>query len=309
MSGVLVTIRCPRCARFLVAPAPASSEPTWFSCPHCAQPVPVVAPRDPPPLFSWEVYPHLYPPANPPKVPGPGVTRLLTALLLTATLVLAGLAGGLAWEGAASLSPGGFAVRGVVMESLAGGASAPLAGVVVNLSSESTAATTTTGGDGSFEFLHVPAGGVTLNFTRPGFAPLVLQLFASQRYSTAGIGSPVHVTLSPGDPGNVRVLTLSPFGNLNGFLTSLWSASILLGIGALVAGIGTLAAFRERKIPYAVAGAGAAIAAPVAPGLLSILGAFPVVTWFAALAITVGAVALGLGTVRLAGQGRPPDDD
>ncbi|MCI4325158.1 MAG: carboxypeptidase regulatory-like domain-containing protein [Thermoplasmata archaeon] len=307
MSGVLVTIRCPRCARFLVAPAPASAEPAWFSCPHCAQPVPVVAPRDPPPLFSWEVYPHLYPPAGPPKVPGPGVARLLTALLLTATVVLAGLAGGLGWAGADSLSPGGFEVRGVVEHDL--GAATPLAGVTVNLTSETGAATTTTASDGTFSFPHVPAGGVTLNFTDPGFAPVVIQLFASQLYSTAGIGSPVNVEMSPGEPGNVTDVALTPFGDLAGYLTSLWSASALLALGAVVAAVGTIAAYRERRLPFAVAGAGAAVAAPIAPGLLSVMGAFPVVTWFAALAVAVGAVALGLGTVRLATRGRPPDDD
>jgi hypothetical protein len=309
VSGVLVTIRCPRCARYLVAPAPTSPEPAWFSCPHCAQPVPVVAPRDPPPLFSWEVYPHLYPPASPPKVPGPGISRLLTALLLTATVLLAGLAGGLGWVGADSLAPGGFEVRGVVEHGYGGGAATPLAGVIVNMTSESTVGTTTTAGDGSFSFLRVPAGGITLNFTDPGFAPVVLQLFASQLYSTAGVGSPVELVMSPGEPGNVSDIALTPFGDLNGYLTSLWSASVLLALGAIVAAVGTIAAYRERRLPFAVAGAGAAVAAPIAPGLLSVMGAFPVVTWFAALVVAVGAVALGIGTVRLATAGRPPDDD
>jgi carboxypeptidase family protein len=292
-----------------VAPAPLTPEPAWFACPHCAQAVPVVAPRDPPPLFSWEVYPHLYPPASPPKVPGPGIARLLTALLLTATVVLAGLAGGLGWAGVASLGPGGFAVRGIVYESAGPGNPVTFAGVIVNMTSESGTSSTTTADDGSFEFLHVPAGGVTLNLSTPGFSPVVLQLFASALYSTAGIGSPVAVTLSPGDVTNVTDVSLTAFGNLDGYLTSLWSAAVLLGMGAIVAAVGATAAYRERRLAYAVAGAGAAIAGPVAPGLLGVMGAFPVVGWFAALAIAVGAVALGLGTVQLASVGRPPDDD
>jgi hypothetical protein len=304
-----MTIRCPRCGRFLVAPAPLSPEPAWFACPHCAQPVPVVPPRDPPPLFSWEVYPHLYPPAHPPKVPGPAVARLLTALLVTATVVLAGLSGGLGWAGAASLAPGGFTVRGVVVETLGSGSAVPLLGALVNLSGESTTSTTATALDGSFSFASVPAGGITLNISKPGYGSLLLQLFASAVYSTAGIGTPVYVSLTPGPSGNATDVALSSFGNLDGFLTNLWSSSILLGLGAVVAAAGAFAAYRERRLSYAVAGAGAAIAGPIAPGLLGVMGAFPVVGWFAALAIALGAVALGLGTVRLASVARPPDDD
>jgi carboxypeptidase family protein len=310
VSGPWTTIRCPRCGRFLVAPSPPTSEPAWFACPHCAQPVPVLAPRDPPPLFSWEVYPHLYPPAHPPKVPGPAVGRLLTALLVTATVVLAGLAGGLGWAGAATLAPGGFTVRGFVVQSGGSGPSVPLVGASVNMTGESRASSTTTGGDGSFSFSSVPAGGISLKVTEPGFEPVLLHLFASALYSTAGVGAPVYVGLTPGPPtANTTDVALSSFGNLDGYLTNLWSSSILLGMGAVVAAVGALAAFRERRLSYAVAGAGAAIAGPVAPGLLGVMGVFPVVGWFAALAIALGAVALGLGTVRLAALGRPPDDD
>jgi hypothetical protein len=302
-----VTIRCVRCGRLLVAPAPPGADPAWFACPHCAQPLPVVAPRDPPPLFSWEVYPHLYPPAQPPKVPGPAVGRLLVALLVTAALVLVGLAGGLSWAGVSSLSPGQFTVEGVVVLS-AGGTTEPGVGAVVNLTSETgETRSVATGPDGSFVFSGIPPGGVVLNISAVGYGPLLLQLFASSVYSTAGVGRSVDVTLSPGSSGNVTYESDSPFGDLDGFLTSIGSSAVLLGFGAVVAAVGAVAAYRGRRLPYAVAGAGAAIAGSLAPGLLGLETAFPIVTWFAGLAITTGAVALGIATVRLATLGTPPD--
>jgi len=309
MGGPLVTIRCVRCGRLLVAPIPPGAEPAWFACPHCAQPLPVVAPRDPPPLFSWEVYPHLYPPARPPKVPGPAVGRLLVALLVTAALVLVGLAGGLGWAGASSLGPGAFTVEGVVLLSTSGGTSVAAANTTINLTSETgEVRTIVAASDGSFAFPGVPSGGVVLNFTHPAYGPTVVQLFASAVYSSAGVGHILVVTLSPGSVGNVSYQSYTPFGDLDGFLTSLGSAAVLLAFGAVVATVGAVAAHRGRRLPYAVAGAGAAIAGSLAPGLLGVETAFPVVTWFAGLAITTGAVALGLATVRLASLGTPPDD-
>ena len=263
----------------------------------------MVAPRDPPPLFSWEVYPNLYPAANPPKVVGPGVARLLVALLLTATVVLAGLAGGLGWAGIASLRAGGFPVRGVVSDAVSG-ALVPAGGALVNLSSETGAtASTRTASDGSFSFQDVAAGGITLNITQVGFGPLNLQLFATSVYASPGVARTVHVTMIPGTPGNTTYESMSPFGDLNGFLTSLWSASVLLGSAAAVAAIGALAAFRERKFPYAVAGAGAAVAGPLAPGLLGVTTVFPVVSWFAGLVVASGVAAFAIAAVRLSSTG------
>jgi hypothetical protein len=309
MGGPLVTIRCVRCGRLLVAPVPPGADPLWFTCPHCAQPLPVVAPRDPPPLFSWEVYPHLYPPARPPKVPGPGVGRLLVALLVTAALVLVGLAGGLGWAGASSLQPGAFTVEGLVMLSTGGDTSVPANNSLVNLSSESgEVQTVATVSDGQFTFHGVPSGGLTLNVTHAAYGPTLVQLFASSVYSSAGVGRLLVVTLLPGSAGNVSYESYTPFGDLDGFLTSLGSSAVLLAFGAVVAAVGAIAAHRGRRLPFAVAGGGAAIAGSLAPGLLGVETAFPLVTWFAGLAITTGAVALGLATVRLASLGTPPDD-
>jgi hypothetical protein len=308
-NGPLVTIRCVRCGRLLVAPVPPSAEPVWFACPHCAQPVPVVAPRDPPPLFSWEVYPHLYPPARPPKVPGPAVGRLLVALLLTGVVVLVGLAGALSWAGVSSLQPGAFTVEGVVTLSESNGATVPSVGSLVNLTSETgEVRTVATGSDGSFAFSDVPPGGIVLNVSAAGYGPVLVELFASSVYSTVGVGRAVDVSLAPGTVNNVTYLSYTPFGDLDGFLTSLGSSAVLLGLCAVAAAVGTVAAYRGRRLPYAVAGAGAAIAGSLAPGLLGVETAFPVVTWFAGLAISTGAVALGLATVRLASLGTPPDD-
>ncbi|MCI4370865.1 MAG: carboxypeptidase-like regulatory domain-containing protein, partial [Thermoplasmata archaeon] len=208
VGGPLVTIRCVRCGRLLVAPVPPGAEPVWFACPHCSQPVPLVPPRDPPPLFSWEVYPHLYPPARPPKVPGPAVGRLLVALLVTAVVVLVGLAGALSWAGVSSLGPGGFTVEGVVTISNGGGVSVPSVNTLVNLTSETgEVRTVATGSDGSFSFADIPAGGIVLNVTASGYGPVLVQLFASSVYSSIGVGQAVDIALSPGSVSNVTYLS------------------------------------------------------------------------------------------------------
>jgi hypothetical protein len=223
--------------------------------------------------------------------------------------VLVGLAGALSWAGVSSLGPGGFTVEGVVTISNGGGVSVPSVNTLVNLTSETgEVRTVATGSDGSFSFADIPAGGIVLNVTASGYGPVLVQLFASSVYSSIGVGQAVDIALSPGSVSNVTYLSYTPFGDLDGFLTSLGSSAVLLGFAAAVAAAGAVAAYRGRRLPYAVAGAGAAIGGALAPGLLGVETAFPVVTWFVGLAISTGAVALGLATVRLASLGTPPDD-
>ncbi|MGC2360173.1 MAG: hypothetical protein WA691_07740, partial [Thermoplasmata archaeon] len=69
MATSTVYLRCPACGgdlRVVLASEPATQ---WFPCPHCRTPVPAVVPRDPPPLYSWEVLPGLYPALPRPRVP------------------------------------------------------------------------------------------------------------------------------------------------------------------------------------------------------------------------------------------------
>jgi hypothetical protein len=265
--------------------------------------VPVVPPRDPAPLFSWEVYPHLYPPARPPRVPGPGIARLLVALLLMGTVVLAGLAAGIGWAGAQSLHPGGFTVRGAVYDPGSAGPQ-PAIGAIVKLTSETgRLATASTGPNGTFSFAAVPPGGIALNISQLGYGSLVVELFASSVYSSLGISGVLSVTLPTGNASVTTYESETPFGDLNSFLTDLWSSSVLLGMGAIVAGVGAYAAFRQRRFPYAVAGAGAAIAGPIAPELLGVTIVFPVVTWFAALAVAAGAAAFAIAVMEVFNRG------
>lgn len=261
--------------------------------------MPVVAPRDPAPLFSWEVYPHLYPPARPPRVPGPGVARLLVALLVMGTVVLGGLAAGLGWVGVESLHPGGFTVRGVVEDPSNAGPRAA-AGAVVNLTSETgLTAKVVTGANGTFAFSAIPPGGIAINVSQPGYASLIIDLFASTVYSSLGVSGVLHVTMPTGTSSNTTYESETPFGDLNGFLTDIWSSSVLLSFGAVVAAVGAVAAYRERRFPYAVAGAGAAIAGPLAPELLGVTIVFPVVNWFAVLAVAAGAAAFAIAAMQV----------
>ncbi|MGC2788982.1 MAG: hypothetical protein WA547_02845, partial [Thermoplasmata archaeon] len=82
MATSTVYLRCPACGgdlRVVLASEPATQ---WFPCPHCRTPVPAVVPRDPPPLYSWEVLPGLYPALPRPRVPRWRARRAAAAALL-----------------------------------------------------------------------------------------------------------------------------------------------------------------------------------------------------------------------------------
>src|SRR5579863_7481481 len=94
-----VELRCPSCGTRLTAYTPYPWITSYTRCPHCGSVLPFVAPREPAPLYSWDVYPGLYPPTPIPRPPGRGRRPALLALLLASTLLLAGLGGVFAWVG------------------------------------------------------------------------------------------------------------------------------------------------------------------------------------------------------------------
>ncbi|GEM_PF-7075626 len=290
-----VTLRCPRCGAYVGAPAYPSLVPTWATCPHCSTPLPVVAPRDPAPLFTWEAFPHLYPALPAPRAPNPKLTPATAIVLVGLTVLLAALAGILGGTGAAALGPATYQIGGTV-EGLPGETPA----TVHVLGEAGFNATVTTGPGGQFEVPGVPAGGVLLNITAPAFDATLVSLFLSPVYSSVSDPSNLRVSMVPGSPQNSTAEGTVVYGDMEGFLTGVWSGAGVVAIAAAVAGIAAVAAYRRSGPTWVVAGAAAAAVAPFALVALGVAAAFPLVELPLFVLVAAGVTALTLGLVDFA---------
>lgn len=302
MASPVVTMRCPACGqdlRVVLAPAPPTQ---WFPCPHCRAPVPVVVPRDPPPLYSWEVLPGLYPPLPPPRIPRWRPRRAAAGALLALALIAAVLGGLLAYYGVAAQGTGSFTVSGTVDATLANGATVPAAGARVALSSETgRSSTEIVGPSGGFAFVGIPTGGLTLNITLSGYSPVEVQSFVSPIYSAGETG--ISVTLSPGGEANGTTLTLTAFPDLESLVASIDSGVALLFLSAGLAAWGAVITTRSDRPAVGVVAGGAGLLAPFALYLLALGPVVPTLLAISGLLAALGAFTLSLRAAELARYG------
>lgn len=305
-----VTLRCPRCGAYIAAPAPAAAT-SYATCPHCYSTLPVVPARDPPPLFSWEVYPSVYPALPPPRAPGRHLPTVVMATLVAATVLLAGLAGLLFVTGTSALSPGSFALEGVVVEGSSGGVvlpHGPIAGALVRVTSEAGYdRQVLTDSAGAFSFSGIPSGGATVNVTAPGFAPVEVTIFFSKPFVSAGGGNGLTVAMTP-TPAQGSSVVDTPFPNLESLLTSLWSGTALLALAGVISAVGAVCAHARRRAAVSVAGGAAALVAPAAMFLLGDTTVLPLAAFATVGLSALGAVAATLGAVPMLWNGPPPED-
>ena len=213
------------------------------SVPSLPHPVPVVVPRDPPPLYSWEVLPGLYPALPRPRRPRWRARRAAAGALLAVLVLALVFAGILAYYAVLAPTAGSYTVSGTVDRELGNGRTSPAAGTEVLLTVEGGRQQTAYAGpDGGFVFAAVPTGGLTLNFSLAGYAPVEVDTFVSPVYNARTQG--ILVTLAPGGLGNGTTVAFSAFPDLESFLASLGSAVALLGIVAAVAGLAAVGTLR-----------------------------------------------------------------
>ena len=308
MAGPSVTVRCTGCGAWLSAPPPLWNAPAWYVCPHCSRPVPVIAPREPPPLFSWEVYPQLYPLGANPRIAGPGLDRSLGAMLLAAAVLLAIVAGAVLVQGAFALGGRGHDIAGHVFAPATNGSGpAPLAGAEVNLSGEhGLRASQITGAGGAFSFSGVPSGRIVLDVHASGFAPLEVQLFASSVYSSPS-GNLTNLTLVPnaGATAASRTIIETAFPDLENFVATLWSGSVLFTLAAGVAAAGGARLLLRRRLAWGVAGGMSGALAPLVLVELGVTDVFPTVTYLALVPCALGIAAATVCALQLAGRSEP----
>lgn len=305
MGSPTVTMRCPSCGKELRAFLAPSPPTQWFPCPSCHVPVPVVVPRDLPPLFSWEVVPGLYPHLRPVRPPRWRSTHVASIALAVAAALAAVSAGLLGYEGYLASEPTDFLVSGTVFENV-GGVLVPANGALVNLSvNGNLVQEVRTPSDGVFSFRSVPSGGIELNVTLKNCGPSIVYTFASKSYSTQTQG--LEITLEPGGLSNLSVTALTPFGDLETLLAYVGGAAVLFGAAAMVAGAAAIVVRRPGGGVVGVVGAGGAVALPAILIFLYLGSAFPDVTVVAGVVGAAGAFALVLATADVASRGDTVD--
>ncbi|MGP8074629.1 MAG: carboxypeptidase-like regulatory domain-containing protein [Thermoplasmata archaeon] len=221
------------------------------------------------------------------------------ALALVA-VVSAGLIGALANYGVEATAPFHYSITGDVY--LPSGAAATGAHVVL----------TTDGGalenynvtpNGTFYFEDVPSGGASLNVTLLGYAPITVDTFASPVYNagTTGLG----IGLAVGNASNGTTVILSPFPDLESFVSTIGAEAVLLGLVAVVAGAIAALTYRRDRFPLGVVAGGSGVAVPATLYLLGLSSVFPTVAIAAGVAGSLGAFAMALNAIQLARSGAP----
>ncbi len=288
----------------------------WWACPACRRPISLLGDRASPPIFTWEVYPHLYPGLPPAPGPTRGRERIVFTVLLALAVALSALTAVATAEGAVALGPGPFTVQGVVTEARTGGGTGsalPISGASVTVAPETgPTLSARTSASGAFAIGGLPPGRSIVNVSDAGFAPQTFVVFFSSAYSTSGgPGAPLSIALAPESGASSGPVTyvLTPFADLESFVAAEWSAAILLGIGALVALGGALAAYRRERPGLALAGSAAAAVAPASVFLLPVSVAYPAVGVAAVATISGGTILAGIAAIRLARIGRPLDPE
>ena len=297
MGAPTVSVRCPACGAELHAVLAPSPPTQWFPCPQCRNPVPVVVPRDLPPLYTWEVAPELYPALPPPRRPRVSLRRMAQVALVGVAVLAVVFGGVLAVLGYEALGPGSYTVSGtVVLEWTTRGYVPNFTPTVVLTTDSGATFLIHTGTDGKFLFSNVPAGGITLNVSCPGFGAATLVTFASPVYD-AGT-TDLSVSLHQGS-SNTTTIALSPFPDLETFVASIGSGVALLGLVAVLGGAAAVITRRSDRPAVGVVGGAAALLSPVALYLLSLGGIFPLLTTGTAVLAAVGAFVATIRSVEM----------
>lgn len=291
--------------------APPPGLRVWTHCPHCGVPLPVVPDSDPPPLFSWEVYPGLYPSIRPPPAPR-RLARALPALLAVVLVSLGTVVGASLVVGGEALAPASYTVAVRVVYDSAVGPVAIVDAEVLLSDDSGTRGPQFTDSAGRAVFDGVPAGGVTLNISASGFYPLTEQMFISPVY-TVPPGAPggLVATLSPepaGASGTTQVADYSAYPTMESFAASLLGSASVLATAAALALAGVVLSRRGRYPAVAVAGGTAGLLSPVVALYSPVFLVAPWLLFVAAAAASAGAVAFLAGIPAVV-QRAPADAD
>jgi hypothetical protein len=303
-----VTARCPACGGLLAATG-APYTTGYVRCPHCGGTVPIVAPRDPPPLFAWEIAPHLYPPIPTLSEGGRRSVRpFVLAALAVAAAITAILAGIVAEDAGRTLAPGHLDLSGKVVPRppTIPGLHPPVRLTVTGENGYNM--TQTAASDGSFLFTGVPVGAVSILANVTGYPNTTFDMFFSPVYSEPLHSTGLVLDLSAGSSTSATTVVYASFGSVEELAATLLTASVVLAVGLAMAAAGTWAIVLQRRPGLAVAGAAAMIAAPVCLPLLTLDTVLPDVLLIGSAASAFGAAAFVLLVIPIALTASAPDE-
>jgi hypothetical protein len=208
----------------------------------------------------------------------------------------------------ATSGAGGERIAGTVLAlDPSTGVEAPLPGAWVNVTGATGPNSTMTGPNGAFLFAKLAPGEHALTAAASGYGNLTFLLFVAP-YFSAPQGNLTHLTLVllPATSANAsRVVTESPFPDLETYLASLYSSSALEALTGLLAVWGAVSILRGRAPARGVVGGSAAVLGP----LLAVAGGFTILflqptPWLLVPPLVAGALGL-VATTALVALQRP----
>jgi len=227
--------------------------------------------------------------------------------LVNIAVIAAVLAAILGYYAIASTSPATFSVTGTVdLQPNSVTTPYPVVGAVVAATDEAGHNySTTTGPGGTFDLPRLPTGGISLNVSFPGYAPMTVDVFLSTVFSAGASG--VEVTLVPGNVSNGTAGSLTPFVNLETFVAAVGGGVVLLGLVAAIAGAAAILTLRRDRPALGVVGGGAGLFAPMILLLLDLGDPFPVLLAASGVLAAIGGFALAIRAIEMGMVGAAPD--
>ncbi len=223
-------------------------------------------------------------------------------VLMASLVACAALVGTFGYLGVAAQQPATFTVSGGVYDP----SGLPVVGAHVNLTTEANQSTTVvTGPAGTFRFTNVPVGGVLLNATRTGYAYTAVLLFLSTIYVSGGSSTGIAITLNPGPSSNHTLVVVTPFVDLETFVTDLWSVAGLLALVAILDGVAIVWTLRSTRPLMGVAAGFGSLLAPLPIALLNVEVAVPIPSLVTVAVAVLGGFAVGIGVIEMVQSGAP----
>lgn len=214
-------------------------------------------------------------------------------VLLATAIVAFGIAGGSAYYGWSGSQAGQYTVSGIAQLS----DNQPWVHGQITVTDESGTGTYPIGPGGAFNFTGIPTGGVQLNVTYPGYAPLLVVTFVSPVYDAGSRG--LVLTLSPGPVSNESTLTLSPYPDLEFFQAYVGAVATIAAVAGILALFAAITLRRFDRPAIGIVGGASGAALPFALVIIPVGTVFPFLLLAGLVSGVLGAFAFAIAWIEI----------